>query len=241
VTTDPAREPDPEATPDTAPDPDRELRRAIEAVVLAATEPVETAVLAQLLEVAASRVDELCRALQAAYEAEDRGFVLARVAGGWRYQTHTDLAPYVERAVLEGQQARLSAAALETLGIIAYKQPVSRAQLAAIRGVSVDGVLRTLAQRGYVTEIARDPGPGQAVLYGTTRAFLEQLGLDGLHDLPSLGDFVPPAEVMDILEQSLRPEPVPVDAMAGGEPGAGAGADDAGRDGGPGGAPGPDA
>jgi segregation and condensation protein B len=220
-----------------APDPDRELRRAIEAVVLAATEPVETAVLAQLLEVAASRVDELCRALAASYEADDRGFVLARVAGGWRYQTHTDLAPYVERAVLEGQQARLSAASLETLGIIAYKQPVSRAQLAAIRGVSVDGVIRTLTQRGYIAEIARDPGPGQAVLYGTTRLFLEQLGLDGLHDLPSLGEFVPPAEVMDILEQSLRPEPVPADVGAGAEAQAG----DDGLVEGPGAAPGPDA
>jgi segregation and condensation protein B len=194
---------------------DLELTRAVEAVVLAAVEPVETGVLAQLLEVAASRVDELCRALAAGYEAERRGFALVRVAGGWRYQTHPDMAPYVERAVLEGQHARLSGAAMETLGIIAYKQPVSRAQLAAIRGVSVDGVIRTLTQRGYVIEVARDPGPGQAVLYGTTSLFLEQLGLDGLSDLPTLGDFVPPAEVMDILEQSLRPEPLPAATVDG--------------------------
>ena len=104
--------------------------------------------------------------------------MLVRVAGGYRFQSHPDLAPYVERFVLEGQSARLSAAALETLAIVAYKQPVSRAQIAAIRGVNVDGVMRTLQQRGYIEEVARDPGPGQAVLYGTTRLFLERLGLD---------------------------------------------------------------
>ena len=116
-----------------------------------------------------ARVEELCAELAAAYEADDRGFVLARVAGGYRFQSHPDLAPYVERFVLEGQSARLSAAALETLAIVAYKQPVSRAQVAAIRGVNVDGVMRTLQQRGYIEEVGRDPGPGQAVLYGTTR------------------------------------------------------------------------
>ena len=108
-----------------------------------------------------------------------------RVAGGWRYQTQPDLAPYVERFVLEGQSAKLSAAALETLAIVAYKQPISRAQIAAIRGVSVDGVVRTLEQRGYIGEVARDPGPGQAVLFGTTPAFLEKMGLDSLAELPA--------------------------------------------------------
>ena len=107
-----------------------------------------------------ARVEELCAELAAAYEAEDRGFVLVRVAGGYRFQSHPDLAPYVERFVLEGQSARLSAAALETLAIVAYKQPVSRAQVAAIRGVNVDGVMRTLQQRGYIDEVGRDPGPG---------------------------------------------------------------------------------
>src|SRR5439155_7546387 len=138
-----------------------------------------------------------------AYEADDRGFVLVRVAGGYRFQSHPDLAPYVERFVLEGQSARLSAAALETLAIVAYKQPVSRNQIAAIRGVNVDGVMRTLQHRGYIEEVARDPGPGQAVLYGTTRLFLERLGLDTLDDLPALGDFVPGPEVVEALEQGL--------------------------------------
>jgi segregation and condensation protein B len=183
-----------------------EARRAIEAIVLVADDPLETNLIAQLLELAPAIVDELCRQLAAEYEAEGRGFQLVRVAGGWRYQTHPDQAPYVERFVLEGQSGKLSAAALETLAIVAYKQPISRAQVAAIRGVSVDGVMRTLQQRGYIDEIGRDPGPGQAVLFGTTRSFLEQLGLDDLGELPALGDFVPNAEVVEQLEQGLRPD-----------------------------------
>src|SRR2546425_10893587 len=131
-------------------------------------EPVEVALLAQLLEVSPARIEAMCDELTAAYDAEDRGFVLARVAGGYRFQSHPDLAPYVERFVLEGQSARLSAAALETLAIVAYKQPVSRAQISSIRGVEVDSVLRTLHNRGYIDEVARDPGPGQALLFGTT-------------------------------------------------------------------------
>src|SRR5207249_7680747 len=123
-----------------------------------AEQPIETSLLSQLLEVPPGRVDEMCAELAAAYDNEDRGFVLVRVAGGYRFQSHPDLAPYVERFVLEGQSARLSPAAMETLAIIAYKQPVSRAQLAAIRGVNVDGVVRTLHQRGYIEEVARDPG-----------------------------------------------------------------------------------
>jgi segregation and condensation protein B len=185
-----------------------EARRAIEAIVLVADDPLETNLIAQLLELAPAIVDELCRQLAAEYEAEGRGFQLLRVAGGWRFQTHPDQAPYVERFVLEGQSGKLSNAALETLAIVAYKQPISRAQVAAIRGVSVDGVMRTLQQRGYIDEIGRDPGPGQAVLFGTTRSFLEQLGLDELTELPALGDFVPTAEVVEQLEQGLRPDGV---------------------------------
>jgi segregation and condensation protein B len=181
-----------------------EEQRAIEAILMVADEPVEPGLLAQLLEMSPARVEELCAGLAAAYDDEDRGFVLVRVAGGYRFQSHSDLAPYVERFVLEGQSGRLSAAALETLAIVAYKQPVSRAQVAAIRGVNVDGVIRTLQHRGYVEEVARDPGPGQALLYGTSRLFLEKLGLDSLDQLPPLGDFVPGAEIMEALEQTLR-------------------------------------
>ena len=185
-------------------EPSSEARRAIEAILMVADEPLEPHLLAQLLEVSPARVEELCAELVDAYEADERGFVLVRVAGGYRFQSHPDLAPYVERFALEGQSARLSAAALETLAIVAYKQPVSRAQVAAIRGVNVDGVMRTLQLRGYVEEIGRDPGPGLAVLYGTSRLFLERLGLDTVDDLPPLGAFVPGPEVVEVLEQGLR-------------------------------------
>jgi segregation and condensation protein B len=185
-------------------EPSSEARRAIEAILMVADEPLEPHLLAQLLEVSPARVEELCAELVNAYEADERGFVLARVAGGYRFQSHPDLAPYVERFALEGQSARLSAAALETLAIVAYKQPVSRAQVAAIRGVNVDGVMRTLQLRGYVEEVGRDPGPGLAVLYGTSRLFLERLGLDTVDDLPPLGAFVPGPEVVEVLEQGLR-------------------------------------
>ena len=171
---------------------------------MVADQPVEPHLLAQLLEVAPARIEELCSELAASYREDDRGFELVRVAGGYRFQSHPDLAPYVERFVLEGQSSRLSMAALETLAIVAYKQPVSRAQIAAIRGVNADGVLRTLQTRGLVAEIGRDPGPGQAVLYGTTTLLLERLGLDTVDQLPPLAQFVPGPEIMDALERSLR-------------------------------------
>lgn len=183
-----------------------ENARAIEAILMVAEQPVETNLLAQLLELPAAKVDELCAELAAAYEAEDRGFVLVRIAGGYRFQSHPDLAPYVERFVLDGQSARLSSAALETLAIVAYKQPVSRAQVSAIRGVDVDAVMRTLQQRGLIEEVSRDSGPGLAVLYGTSKQFLERLGLDSVEDLPGLGQFVPGAEVVEALEQGLLPD-----------------------------------
>jgi segregation and condensation protein B len=148
----------------------------------------------------------MCRELADSYAASDRGFELVKVAGGYRFQSHPDLASYVERFVLEGQSARLSAAALETLAIVTYKQPVSRAQVAAIRGVNSDAVMRTLQTRGLISEVGRDPGPGQAALYATTTLLLERLGLNSLDELPSLAQFVPDAEIMDSLEQSLRGE-----------------------------------
>jgi segregation and condensation protein B len=183
-----------------------ENARAIEAILMVAEEPVETHLLAQLLELPAAKVDDLCAELAEAYEAEDRGFLLVRIAGGYRFQSHPDLAPYVERFVLDGHSARLSSAALETLAIVAYKQPVSRAQVSAIRGVDVDAVMRTLQHRGLIEEIARDPGPGLAIMYGTSKMFLERLGLDSLDDLPGLGQFVPGAEIVEALEQGLLPD-----------------------------------
>jgi len=171
---------------------------------MVADQPVDPHLLAQLLEVPPARIDELCQELARAYRDEDRGFELVRVAGGYRFQSHPDLAPYVERFVLEGQSSRMSAAALETLAIVAYKQPVSRAQVAAIRGVNADGVIRTLQSRGFIKEVGRDPGPGQAVLYGTTNLLLERLGLNAISELPPLAQFVPGPEIMDALERSLR-------------------------------------
>jgi segregation and condensation protein B len=185
-------------------DAGREDRRAIEAILMAATEPVEPTELAQLIEIPVADVDAHCAALAAEYATQRRGFALARLAGGYRYVTHEDLAPYVERFVLEGRQARLSRAAMETLAIVAYKQPISRAQIAAIRGVNVDATMRTLVARGYVEEVGHDPGPGNAVLFGTTSLFLERLGLDSVRDLPPLGDFVPDAGVVEVLERGLR-------------------------------------
>jgi segregation and condensation protein B len=192
---------------------EREARRAIEAVVLASTEPVESRFLAQLVELPVTRIEALCDELAREYDESERGFVLARVAGGYRYQTHPDLAGYVERFVLEGQHSRLSGPALETLAIIAYKQPISRGQMSAIRGVNVEATLTTLLNRGYVQEVGRDPGPGAAVLYGTTREFLERLGIDSVDDLAPLGDFVPDASVVEALERGLRinDDPAPVD------------------------------
>lgn len=186
------------------PDPAGPEARAIEAILMVADQPVTAQLLGELLEIRPAHADALCEAMAEAYREERRGFVLARVAGGFRFQSAPELAGYVERFVLDGQAARLSAAAMETLAIVAYKQPISRAQVASIRGVNVDGTMRTLVQRGYVAEIAIDPGPGQASLFGTTGLFLESLGLNTLSELPPLGDLVPGADVMEALEASLR-------------------------------------
>ena len=183
---------------------DPEVVRALEAILLVAMEPVAPALLAQLLEISQTTVEALCERLATTYEAAGHGFQLVKVAGGFRFQSHPDLAPYVERFVLDGQQARVSSAALETLAIIAYKQPLSRSQIASIRGVDPEAVMRTLQARGYITEVQRDDGPGQAVLFGTTPLFLERLGIASLEDLPSIADFVPDASVVETLERSLR-------------------------------------
>ncbi|MEL6984087.1 MAG: SMC-Scp complex subunit ScpB, partial [Actinomycetota bacterium] len=186
-----------------------EARRAIEAMLLVSNDPTPVQLLAQLVELPVDLVQSMCRELAGEYEEQRRGFQLAEVAGGWRFQTHPDTHAYVERFALEGMPNRLSSAALETLAIVAYKQPISRAQIGAIRGVNVDGVLRTQVQRGYVDEKGRDDGPGQATLFGTTPFFLEQLGLMSVDDLPPLGDFVPSVEVLEALENTLRVDPEP--------------------------------
>ncbi len=183
------------------------LAAAVEAVLVVAVDPVSPGLLAELLELRVDQVEGLCAALARDYEANGRGFELARVAGGYRLQSRPELRSYVERFILDDQPQRLSPAALETLAIVAYKQPVSRSQIAAIRGVNVDGVMRLLCQRGYVEAVGRDDGPGQAVLFGTTREFLERLGLDRIEDLPALEQFVPDAGTIEVLEHVLRAGP----------------------------------
>ncbi len=208
-----------DTAPDTAPEISAErafepigdqvdaLKRAIEAIVLVAHDPVPADLLAQLLEQPTSLVDAWCDEIAASYTSAGHGFEFVRVAGGLRYQTAADLTPYVERFLLHDQRARLSGAALETLAIVAYKQPISRAQVGAIRGVDPDGVLRTLQARGYVDEVGRDDGPGQAILFGTTSNFLEKLGLESLDDLPAIAEFIPGADVVELLEHGLRVTP----------------------------------
>ena len=184
-----------------------EFKRAIEAMVLVAHDPVPIDVLAQLLEQSATTVERWCEELRAEYRRDGRGFELVRIAGGYRFQTHPDQTPYVERFVLHDQKARLTGAALETLAIVAYKQPISRAQVGSIRGVDPDAVIRTLQARGYIDEVARDEGPGQAILFGTTAQFLEKLGLDSLDDLPPIAEFIPDATVVEVLERGLTADP----------------------------------
>jgi segregation and condensation protein B len=189
-----------------------EVVRAVEAILLVTQEPVPTDIIAQLVEMPSASIEEVCTRLAETYEAAGHGFQIAKIAGGWRFQTHPDVAPYVERFILDGQRARLSGAALETLAIIAYKQPISRLQIASIRGVDPDAVMRTLHGRGYIAPVARDSGPGQATLWGTTQLFLEKLGLASLADMPPIASFVPDASLVEALEKTLRIEADPTAA-----------------------------
>lgn len=166
------------------------LRAGLEAILLVVDEPVAEVTLAQVLERPSREVAEALRELSAEYTAEGRGFDLREVAGGWRLYTRAGCAAVVERFVRDGQQARLTQAALETLAVVAYRQPVSRARVAAVRGVNSDGVMRTLAARGLVEEAGTDP-ESQAVLYRTSSYFLERLGLRSLDELPALAPFLP--------------------------------------------------
>ncbi|MHB8218793.1 MAG: SMC-Scp complex subunit ScpB [Acidimicrobiales bacterium] len=197
---------------------DEELMRALEAILLVAVEPVPAGLLAELLEEPVDRVDVASEALAATYLDAGRGFILTRIAGGLRLQTRPDQAPYVERFANRGVSHRLSTAALETLAIVAYRQPVSRAQISSLRGVNVEGVVRLLEQRGYIEAVGRAEGPGQPVLYGTTDLFLERLGLDRIDQLPPVEDFLPGPDVLGEIEDhrfhagdrsgSERPAPV---------------------------------
>ena len=182
-----------------------ELRRAAEAILFVAEEPVAASELALVLEVPVDDVQTIMRELGDSYEDEGRGFVLRRVAGGYRLASHPAAAPFLERFVSEHRAPRMTQAALETLAVVAYRQPVSRAQIAEIRGVSPDSVLRTLVTRGLIQEVGRDPGPGNAILYGTTGALVERLGLMSLADLPPLAGFMPTTGEVERMETGLGP------------------------------------
>jgi segregation and condensation protein B len=177
-------------------------RRNLEAILLVADEPVPAGVLAEIVGSRLSEVEELLVDLAGEYARDGRGFVLRAIAGGWRLYSHPGARTAVEAFLKAGQQSRLTRAALETLAVIAYRQPVTRFQVAAVRGVNVDGVFRTLASRGLIHEVGTDAGPGQATLYGTTPAFLEQLGLNDLDQLPPIKDYLPEGvELLDLQEQ----------------------------------------
>ncbi len=160
--------------------------RALEALLFVSDEPITTPVIAQALELDRKAADDLCDRLVNELEDRGAGVVLRNVAGGWRLFTHPDTAPEVERFVLSSRQARLTKAALETLAIVAYKQPVTRHQVSSIRGVNSDGVLRALQDKGLVEEAGREETPGRPILFATTPTFLERLGLPSLASLPSL-------------------------------------------------------
>ena len=174
------------------------LAAGLEALLLLADEPMTVLSLAAATRRTVVEVEETIAALVAQYDEQERGFELRQVAGGWRYYTRAECAPLVERFVLDGQQARLTQASLETLAVIAYRQPVSRGRVAAVRGVNVDGVIRTLIARGLIEEAGHDDG---SILYRTTSHFLERLGIASLDDLPPLAEHLPDlADLEDILD-----------------------------------------
>jgi segregation and condensation protein B len=173
-----------------------ELERSLEAILMVVDEPVSELVLAQITEVPTEVVLETLHKLSDSYSSEGRGFELRQIAGGWRFYSHPDLAPMVEKFVLDGQSARLTQAALETLAVIAYRQPISRARVSAIRGVNVEAVMKTLVTRGLVEETGIEHETG-AILYSTTSFFLEKLGLNRVEDLPALAPFLPDVDGLD--------------------------------------------
>lgn len=176
------------------------LRAGIEAILMVADEPVTVGRFARVFDVGEDEVADALAAIDTSLAG--RGYELREVGGGWRFYSRRDLGDYVSQFVLDGQTARLTQAALETLAVVAYRQPVSRGRIAAIRGVNVDSVMRTLATRGLVEEAGTDP-ESQAVLYQTTSYFLERLGLDSISELPRLSPHLPGIDELDALDADL--------------------------------------
>jgi segregation and condensation protein B len=179
---------------------------AIESILFVAESPVPAAELSEVLEIPPREVSAALKSLGERLSSSGSGLVLREAAGGWRLYTRPDLRPCLERFAASPTATRLSRAALETLAVVAYRQPVSRAQVADIRGVDSEHALHTLERRGLVGTVGVAPGSGQAILYGTTELFLEKMGLASLQDLPPLADHVPPADVVEALERPFRPE-----------------------------------
>lgn len=189
------------------------LRPALEAVLMIADEPLDHLALAQAVGHPPAEVEEALRGLAAEYTEQGRGFELRELAGGWRFYSREQYADVVAAFVLEGQHAKLSQAALETLAVVAYRQPISRSRISAIRGVNVDGVVRTLVTRGLIVELGNDAETG-AILYGTTNYFLERMGLGGLDELPELAPMLPDLADLDgelerVAGQTAEREAVP--------------------------------
>jgi segregation and condensation protein B len=185
---------------------DAELGAALEALLLVVDTPVPADALAVALEQPAYRVAAKLRLMADELAARDSGIDLREAGGGWRMYTRARFAPYVERLLLDGTRSKLTRAALETLAVVAYRQPVTRARVSAVRGVNVDAVIRTLLARGLITEAGVDPDSG-AVTFATTELFLERLGLSSLTDLPDLAPLLPDIDVIDDITESLGDEP----------------------------------
>lgn len=180
-----------------------ELMGAAEALLFVSDEPVSSTKLAAILEISPVEMDEVLTELAAEYADENRGMQLREVAGGWRFYSHPAYHDLIERYVISWDTRRLSQAGLEVLAIIAYHQPVTRAGINAIRGVNSEGVVSSLVEKGLVREMGRDDAPGNAILYGTTRSFLERFGLKSVKDLPPLEDFAPDEESREYIRERL--------------------------------------
>ncbi len=180
-------------------------RGALEAILFVTESPVPVGELAEVLEIPETEVEDLLSELEADLAERGGGLVLRSSAGGWRLYSHPDAYHHLERFSVSASARKISPAALEVLSVVAYEQPVSRAQINEIRGVDSDSAVRTLERLALITEIDRLPLPGNPAVYGTTDLFLEKVGISGLADLPPLADHVPPAEVVGALEDTFRP------------------------------------
>jgi segregation and condensation protein B len=179
------------------------LEQKLEAMLTVALEPISAEELADVVDADAAAVSQALGELRSEFLEQRRGFQVVELASGWVMQSSPDVAAWVTKFANRDVSHRLSSAALESLAIIAYRQPVSRAQITALRGVNVDGVVRLLEQRGYIEEQGRAPGPGQPILYGTTELFLDRMGLASLTELPPIEEFMPPVETANELADEM--------------------------------------